>query len=236
MPETFSYNGSKLALAVKNKFGDTGGVQITDAMILEWINNGVREIVQQNPFLMKTASTGVLAGQNIYDLGALFSTSRMFRLDMVTLNGKSLKIVPLPEFQAYVTDSAPEDSNGYPVLAGGRPQIGTIYADKLTLWPIPQKTIAAAIVIFFRAYPADLVSMTDALTVPDRLYNALFDYVTAQAHELAEDSALAQVALSHFQDKTRREYERENNNPNDFYPAIMPDPYDENLSYNLGGF
>ena len=236
MPETYSYTGSKLSLAVKNKFGDTGGVQITDTMILEWINNGIREIVQQNPFLMKTATTSMIIGQAAYDLSALFSSSRMFRIDMVTINGKSIKIVPLPEFQAYISDAAPEDNSGAPVLPTGRPQIGNIYADILNLWPIPEATLTNAIMIYFRAYPNDLVLITDPLTVPDRFYNALFDFVTAQAHQLAEDTVLAQTALVHFQDKTRREYERENSNPNDFYPSILADPYDENLPYNMGGF
>ena len=233
-PETYTYTGDQLGLQVKQKFGDTGSVQITDPMLLGWINNGARQIAQQNPFIEGIAQTGLIAGQNVYDLVALFTTQKMAEIVQIVLNGKSLDLIPFSEFQAVIINDQAfvgGVAQGVPV---SRPTVGSIFAQKLNLWPTPGITLANGISIYYKAYPADLAVITGKITVPDRFYNALFDYVMAQALELDENFSASQIKLSHFQDDVRREWDRENFSPTDFYSGMMMDPYDDDAVYNPG--
>lgn len=232
LPETYSYTGDQLAAQVEQKFGDSGGVQITRAMQLGWINNGIRAITQQNPFKEATAQTNLLAGVSAYDLSAIFPTNRILSIVAVTISGISVDLIPFPEFQGLIADNV---SPGQ-APSTGKPTVGAIFGGILTLWPQPQLTVASGITVYLHTYPADLAVITDKITVPDRFYNALFDYVFAQALELSNNFPASQVKLQHFQTGVQREFERENSSPTDFYPTITPDPYDNDNVYWPGNF
>ena len=235
-PETFSYTGDQLATQVEQKFGDSGSVQITRAMELGWINNGIRAITQQNPFIEGIAQTNLLMGQNIYDLKALFTTQKMASIVQVVVDSKSIDMIPFPEYQGIIVNDDSYLDGTDLNMKTARPRIGAIFADQLNLWPTPNATISNGNSIYYRAYPADLVAITDKLTVPDRFYNALFDYVMAQALELDENFQASQIKLAHFQSGLQREYERENLGPSDFYSGMIMDPYDDDVPYNPGNF
>ena len=44
MIEQYTYSGERVAQEVLDKAGDVGNAQITRAMLLVWINNGIRSI------------------------------------------------------------------------------------------------------------------------------------------------------------------------------------------------
>ena len=46
--ETFTRTTQDVADRVKDSFGDTSGSQITDEMLVRWINDGQQEIVNNN--------------------------------------------------------------------------------------------------------------------------------------------------------------------------------------------
>lgn len=235
-PETFSYTGDQLAAQVEQKFGDSGNVQITRAMQLGWINNGIRAITQQNPFIEGIAQTSLLSGISAYDLKALFTTQKMSSIVQVVVNGKSIDLLSFAEYQAVIVNQETFTNGIATSVPTGRPVVGAIFADQLNIWPTPNITLANGVQVFYRAYPADLVAITDKITVPDRFYNALFDYVMAQALELDENFQASQIKLAHFQSGVQREYEREHSSPTDFYSGMVMDPYDDDLPYNPGSF
>lgn len=230
--DTFSYTGSQLATQVEEKFGDSGNVQITRTMQLGWINNGIRAIVAQNPFLEKVATTNLLAGQTTYDLATLFAAARIRTITLITVRGQALATVPFPEFQGLISDN--QSIGAIPPI--GTPTVGTIFGNTLTIWPVPDTTVSNGITLYFKANPADLTAITDPLTIPDRLYNVLFDYVMAQALELDENFTDSQIKLNHYQDGMRREYEKEHQSPDAFYSGITADPYDDDAVYWPGSF
>lgn len=222
--ELYTYTGSRLAQDVKDKFGDTGAVQITDAMILRWINNGIRAIVAQAPFLRETAQANILAGQSVYSLAGPFGSPRIAQFDSLAVNGIPLKSVPFPEWQRLVTGgSAPS--------AEGVPEFYTYYGDSVTIWPAPVETVADGLTLYYAAYPDDLAAITDHLTVPDRMYNALLDYVHAQALELNENFEGAQLKLGQHEVHLQRQFEMENRSPRNFYSGITYDPDDLERPY-----
>ena len=215
--ETFTYKGSRLAEELYDRFGDVGAVQINSTMALRWINDGVRAIVAQNPFLKKTATTHIVAGQSVYPFETAFPTAKIVQFDMIVAQGTRLEFLPFPEFEKRL--AAPD---GIPTPTG-RPAVVTSYGGSLTLWPTPAESVPNGLAIYFSAYPDDLQDLDELLPVPDRFYNALRDYVFAQALELDDNFEAAAVKMQQHEMGLQREYERENKSPTDFYP-VSRDP------------
>lgn len=223
MREVTTLTGLRLATEVKNKFGDTGAVQITNDMILSWINNGVRAIVAQAPYLRSTAVSSLIAGQSVYALGTAFPAARIMQYDAVVANGRKLKFMPFAEYQTLMDER---------LDTPGQPTIATEYGGTLTLWPTPEATVSGGLVLYFSAYPEEMTELEALLPVPDRFYNALLDFVHAQALELDDEFEAAQSKLSQHEVHLQRQFERENRSPTDWYPAISMDPDD---GLRLGG-
>jgi hypothetical protein len=171
--------GTDVALRVKQQFGDEVGAQITDAMILNWINDGQNEIVSRTDelFQMKsTASTTV--GDNDYSLPTI--AADIIRMHRVYYKGKEVK--PLSIQQA--EESYPEkDVTPVPT---GQPRHYWIWADQLFLYPAPDAT-GAHLTLYWQKYPTPLAAIGDALTLPQRYHLKVKDYCVAQAAELDDD-------------------------------------------------
>lgn len=234
--EIYTYTGTLLSQQVKEKFGDTGNIQITDVMVLNWINNGQRAIMQQSGYKEALFTNNLIAGQLVYDLSTAAAASRIKQIMHIIVNGQEVNIVPFAEYQAIVNDRVQYTLGVPQAVAVGRPTVGTIFADQLYLYPTPDITLTAGIKIFARVYPSDLTVITAILSVPDRFYNALFDYVMAQALELDENFQASQIKLAHFQTGVQRESEREHLRIGEFYGGITADPYDEDAPYWPGNF
>lgn len=219
--ELYSYTAQQVATEVQGKFGDIGAVQFNNAALLTWINNGQRKIADAAPFLEDSASAGTIAGQSLYDLSVLFSTARLQSINSITVNGFTVDIVPFSRFQALLPN----------ITATGTAAIGTMWGNVLTLYPIPNKTVANSIVVYFNRYPADCATITAPLTVPDRLYNALVEYVYAQALLLDENFAAAEQLLTHHETELRTQMLHGKSSPTEFYTGVTLDPYDDDAIY-----
>ena len=222
--EIFTYAGTRIATDVEDKFGDAGNVQITREMILRWINDGIRHIVQSNPFLKLTAQTNLVAGQNVYTLSSAFPSSRIESIHSITIEGRPLEIIPFAEYQGHVGAASAEETEGTTKWA-------TIYGDTVTVWPVPTTSVINGVNIYFSAYPAEVTDITATLPIPDRLFNALNDWVFAQALELDKNFDAAAAKRAHAEDAIRRQGEQEHKSPTDFYPAMIIDPDDNDNRY-----
>lgn len=220
MIEQYSYTGERVATEVLDKSGDAGNAQITRAMLLVWINNGIRSISAQHGFLEGAASTNLLAGIGTYDMATLFAAQRVQSYAAITVSGRPLKLITFGEYTALLAANERTDDTG-------TPQVGMVRGTMLTVWPVPDTTVAAGLTLYYSALPEDLTDLADTLTLPDRFYNALVDYVTAQALELDENFEAAQVKMAQHEAGVRREFEREHISPTDFYPTITWDPEDD---------
>lgn len=213
MPEIYTHTGSEIAADVKDKFGDTGGVQIDDTMVLRWINNGILRIATGSPWLHLTAKTPVLAAQSVYDLGDLFTSSPVARVNSVLVNGTPVRIVSLGIFQQEI------QKNGLVTQTATTPSLACLYGDTLTFWPVPDTTTADAITLFYDGIPPKVTSLSAALTIPDRFFTALNDYVLQQALELDERFEEAEVKRQHTETAIRENLGADLE-PNDFYGTI----------------
>jgi len=112
----------------------------------------------------------LVAGTAAYDLSTAFPTERIHSYHSVLVDGIPIKMVEFSEYQALINANTLTATTG-------TPRYGTDFGGTLTLWPVPDTTVASGIRIYFSAYPADLTIISGTLTVPDRFYNALEDYV-----------------------------------------------------------
>lgn len=209
--ETFTRKGQDVADDVQAKFGDTGQVQITDAMLLDWINSGQREIASNGFTLEGTSTTNLIAGQAVYDLSAI--TAAIRNVVQVRVNGAYVEMLQYPEFAQFVRDNTATNSQS---------GIGAIYAGVLHLWPAPAASIVQGLVIDYTGYPADIAVLSDAITVPDRFFQALCDWVLAQALELDENYDAGQTKLGHYENRITKQLARTHESPSDYFHVVEP--------------
>jgi hypothetical protein len=214
MPETYSYTGSQLAAEVKSQFGDTGNVQVNDTLILRWINNGQRDIAKSNPWNEQVFVTNLLADQAVYDLDTLMGAERVQSYSSIVADNQVLQVIPWAEYLSTIAGRPLPSSADRDVLYASE------YGGKLTVWPTPASSIVSGLTIYYVAWPADLTAIGDPLTVPDRFYNALSDYVFARALQLDENFEAA-AALQESHDRAvAAEMQRDKMDPTDYYPSI----------------
>lgn len=212
----YTRTAKQVADEVRAKFGDSTAVRLSNDMILTWVNNATRAIAQQNPLNERTAKCNIIQGQKAYEFETYFPDLRVQRYDMITVKGKPIEIVPFPEFSQRLAD--------YPDRAA-TPTAVTEYGGTLTFWPTPDESIAEGIVLYFLEYPADVTSLAASgvgtlLTVPDRFYNAVVDYVHQQALEYDDNFEAAALKGQQFDTHMMREQARGAESPGDFYPVI----------------
>ncbi len=215
---SYTHTARQVATEVRAKFGDSTGIRLTDPMLLNWINMAQRAIAQQNPFLERTAKCDLIQNQKAYEFQAYFPDVRVQRWDMVTVDGQPVEIVSFPEFQRRVTSANVGAQTGKPTTV-------TEYGGTLTFWPTPTESIPEGVVLYFIQYPADVTSLAETpgpgtlLTVPDRFYNAVLDYVHTQALEYDDNFEAAAQKRGDFDTQMMREQQRETESPRDFYPT-----------------
>jgi hypothetical protein len=217
--ETFTRTTKDVADRVKVSFGDTSGSQITDVMIIRWINDGQQEIVNNNAILKDTKFSNVVAGQADYS----FPGDRVQYIEALYIDGRPVRNVSPQEFREYILR---EDPN---LIA--KADIPLLYQERagiITFYPTPQKDFTNGLKMEFVKQPTAITAINDStiLSIPDRYLNELVSYVMAQALELDENFDAAEVKRGHFREGLDRQYLRENTSQISKYPQVMADPDD----------
>lgn len=169
----------------KRQFGDESGVQITDADIIRWVNQGQMEIVNKNPMIQATASTNSFAGQAAYSVPVDIIHIESILFDEVLLQGMS--------YERALSDIGSAQSQS------GTPYLWYTWRDIIYLWPVPDS--AKQIQVNYSREPTPVASTTDKLSVPDRYFDRVCEYVNSKAYELDEDWQAHGVQRQSFEDK-----------------------------------
>ncbi len=217
--ETFTRTTLDVADRVKVSFGDTSGSQITDDMLIRWINDGQQEIVNNNAILKDTKFSDVIAAQSDYT----FPTDKVQYIEAVYIDGRPVKNVTPQEFREFILK---EDPNL--IAKADVPLLWQERAGIITFYPVPQKTFIGGLKLEFVKQPTAITTISGAtiLSIPDRYLNELVSYVMAQALELDENFNAAEVKRGHFREGLDRQYLRENTSQISKYPQVMADPDD----------
>lgn len=169
---------------IKRTFGDESGVQVTDADIIRWVNDGQRQIVMNNENLFeKTQTIASVPGQGDYALpvDTLILRGISYRgpggAAYLRLTGFSLN-----EFNEYIDGW---DGNAY---NQGVPTAFMVYAGKITLFPIPDHSLPTALKVYYNSKPIDVTTaLSDVPSIPEIYHESLVKYCLMQAYEMDED-------------------------------------------------
>jgi len=217
--ETFTSTSADVADRVRTTFGDTSGSQITDAMIIRWINDGQLEIINNNSVLKATKYTDYLAGQSEYT----FPTDAVQYIEAIYVSGRPIKNVSPQEFREYILAQDPTLE-----AVAEFPNIWYERAGVITFYPKGDTTSINGLKLEYVKSPTAITSISanQLLSIPDRYLNHLVDYVLAQALEMDENYTAADRIRSHFREGLDRMTLKENLSQIDYYPSILPDPED----------
>lgn len=215
--EEFTYTGNDVVARVRTQFGDASGAQLADAPILNWINDGQREIVNSNPILRDTKFANLVADQQDYT----FPDDKVFAIEAIYVNGYPIMNVSPQAAREYILAADPTG-----MLKAERPEVWYERAGVITFYPVPNKSITNAIKLEYIKSPTSLNYFTDTLGIPDRYFNELVAYVTAQALEMDENYSAAAYKLGQFREGLDRLNLKDTLSQTDLYQQLLPDPDD----------
>lgn len=174
---------SDIMTRIRRKFGDESAVQVTDADIIRWINDGQRRIVLKNDTLLeKTATTSSVAGQQEYTLPVdlLILKFIQYKESAATSYLKLRGLTPV-EFNEYIDGWS--DSG----TVRGVPQVYTIFSGKIIAYPTPTASVTDGFKIYYNRTPTDVALNSDTPDLPLLYHDTLVNYCMQQAYELDED-------------------------------------------------
>ena len=217
MSELTSKTGSLVAIEVKRIFGDEDAVQISDSDILRWVNSAQRSIVSVNPILQRTLIRDSVAGQASYT----FPTDRVQYVQALYYENIPLTAYSYPEAQEYILTANPDAAT-----TEGRPQIWYQWAQQITLYPVPDESIADAIKVDFVGIPEELAALGDTLSLPDRYFESIISFCLQKAHQVDENYDGANYVRSQYTDSLAQLSEQENRISLRSYPTLTVRPED----------
>ena len=217
--ETFTRTTQDVADRIKVSFGDTSGSQITDIMIIRWINDGQQEIVNNNAILKDTRFASIVAGQADYS----FPSDKVQYIEALYIDGRPVRNVSPQEFREFILR---EDPNL--IAKADIPLLWQERAGIITFYPTPQKDFENGLKMEYVKQPTPVTAIGPSflLSIPDRYLNELVSYVMANALEMDENFNAAELKRGQFREGLDRQYLRENTSQISKYPQVMADPDD----------
>lgn len=215
--EEFSFTGNDLAFRVRSQFGDMSGAQLGDPALLSWINDGQREIVNSNPILRDTKITNIVAGQADYS----FPSDKVLVVEAIYVSGYPITNMTPQEARAYIKTQDPEAA-----AKADRPFVWYERGGVITFYPVPQTTITNGLKLEYIKNPTSLASLNSAISIPDRYFNELVNYVIAQALEMDENYDAASFKHRQFRDGLDRQNLKDTISQDALYPQVLADPLD----------
>lgn len=215
--ELFTQTGTNVVDRVRGQFGDTSGAQLADAPILNWINDGQREIVNNNSILKATKYTDLIANQQDYS----FPNDKVFAIEAVYVSGYPILNISPQAAREYVSALDPTS-----LVKAEKPEVWYERAGIITFYPVPSSTIVNGIKLEYVRTPEPLTSFTSVLSIPDRYFNELVNYVISQALEMDENYSGAAYKLGQFREGLDRLNLKDTLSQTDLYAQLMPDPDD----------
>lgn len=173
---------SEITTRVRNIAGDTNVLQFTDAMVIDWINDGVRECALQNLLLQKSASQSTAVG-----VGNVALPADIMKMHSVSFNGSQLKGLTLQEFEQQFSDGADDQAD---------PAVYYVWAAVLNLYPVPSSV--GSVRINYIRQPIVVANPADTPDLPVGYHARLVDYCLAQVAQQDGDANLYQVKMQEF--------------------------------------
>lgn len=210
-------NASDVATRVKDQFGDTSSIQVSDPMILRWINDALLDFAVQNEIFRARAKATTLAGQQTYGV-----PSDLLKLKIIKFNFDSLEELSDGEADQYIRRNDEHVSTGIPTHYW-------IWDQDIYLWPTPNSS--GDLVVYYISKPSEVTDMSATINIPDEYRPRLVEYCLQQAYEMDENFQAGNMKAQQLQAgllalKNIEEPERES-----FYAGVTYIPDDSPTDY-----
>jgi hypothetical protein len=215
--EAYTRTAQEVIEAVNRQVGDEAEIQFQQSDIIRWINQGQLEISIKNSTINEAmAVTNIVADQDKYPILSDPAFADLNKLQTILYDGRPLKNLTFAEAMDYILDGTPDS---------GVPTIWYIKTGVLNLWPKPSTSITGGLTIYYNKRPAKITSAGQVLSVPDSFFNAILQYVIAQAMEMDENWQAAGVKHQQFEVSVNsQQYMTVEQSAS--YPTIQSDPED----------
>lgn len=200
-----------IAVRVRRQFGDEDAAQVIDTDIINWINDCLREIVQQNDLLQKVGNADAVAQQIQYSL-----PTDILRMQRVAYNGVALQPTTLEQVNESLPGTSETVAQGYPV---GTPLSYWIFAGKINLYPAPDTSLTNGLTLYYTRQPVP-VDSGDTPELPPEYDNRIVEYCLQQAFELDMNTTMMEVKSGQFQQGIDRLKGNPDWESQDSYPSI----------------
>lgn len=178
---------SEIATRVRNQFNDDAAIQVTDAHIMRWVNDAMREIALNNTLLQVKGTTTSIADETDYGI-----PDNLLSLHTVRYDGVKLKQYSLQEADGLISPGV--------AVSSGTPEFFYIEAGNFVLYPAPDTT-GTVITMIYTRQPTDVTLTSDTPEIPLEYHNRIVEYCLAQAAEMDGDSNLAMLKMQQFEGK-----------------------------------
>lgn len=207
---------SDIIIRVRRTFGDEAAVQVTDADIIRWINDGQIEVVKHNE--------GALQKSDLVDIVVNLSTYTM-PTDLLILRSLRYKFSSMQSFARLRYKSLQEfdeliDGWDGSLYGTGSPQYFTVDEGRVVLFPTPDQSAIDGLKVLYNQKPVDVVNTGDAISLPLIYHNTIVKYCMWQASLLDEDHEPAMMYKSDFTDDTNLLITRETTEATATYKTI----------------
>lgn len=204
---------SEIATRVKDQFGDDGGAVITDARVIRWVNDAMRDIALNNNLFLIRATAAVVPGQAEYQVPANILT-----VHSVKFQGRKLIELSQAEADGFQADSS--------VVPSGVPTHYWLFGTILTLYPAPNLTDPNDLLMQYTRTPTEVTLVTNTPEVPVQYHNRIVEYCIAQAAELDDDEDRYERKMNRFASGVQQLKDNAEWGAHDFYPSITAGPAD----------
>lgn len=209
---------SEIITRVQNNFGDSNQVMIFDNHIIDWINEGMLEIVRETQCISKL--------ENSIQAAAFNNNAGVAVADMILLKRVYYGADPL-----LLIEPETMDRLGY------LPQVGipTGYyteGSRIFMYPTPTSTDTTVVTIFYVPAPATVLTVAESPGIPFYYHGDLAEWCLAKAHERNENYRASEVVMTRFMKNiSKRKFESLSRD--DTYRTIQPDVMDQEYGYDL---
>lgn len=193
-----------IAIRVKRQFGDEYGAQVTDADILRWVNDAMRDIALRNNLLEVKAVTATVADQQDYTL-----PSDLLTLHSVRYGTDKLASMTLQEADAFLDKSS----------TTGIPMHYSVWGRTISLYPRPASA-TTSLNIYYTRQPLVVNDNADTPEIPSAYHLRLVEYCIAQAYELDSEMASYAAKMQQFNANVASTKDNGEWESRDSYPSI----------------
>ena len=205
---------SEVVTRVLHQFGDEASVQVTEADIIRYVNDGLREIWVQNDIGQTTATINSIIDEDEYS-----GPDDVMALRTVFYDSQKLQFLSKKVFDDYIIASDPTQTQT------GTPTMWTRWASQIILYPKPDSV--KVIKIQYLRKPSTLTDVTDIIPLDSEYWNSLTNYCLQQAYQTDEDWDAANQMSAQFSDGLTRLKQQETFADSvEAYPTITVLPED----------